>query len=140
MIDKKTGHIIISDTIHIKRDNLQHDVLSLNIGQTNKQWDHGNGWSWLQENNVLVDNKYFIFQFGFFENKLKQISFCVSDTKFDFDKGWDTWSEEKELADLEIYKAWLANELGTLKDFDWGTFWASYDTKGASSSIGLRYK
>jgi hypothetical protein len=95
MIDKKTGHIIISDTIHIKRDDLQHDVLSLNIGQTNKQWDHGNGWSWIEENNVFVDNKYFIFQFGFFEKKLKQISFCVSDTKFDFDNGWDTWSEEK---------------------------------------------
>ena len=64
----------------------------------------------------------------------------MSDTKFDFDKGWDTWTEEKELADLEIYKAWLANELGTLKDFDWGTVWASYGKKGASSSIGLRYK
>ena len=140
MLDKKTGHIIISNTIHIKRNDLLHDVLSLHIGQTNKQWDQGNGWSWLQENNVFVDNKYFVIQFGFFENNLKQISFCVSDTKFNFDKGWDTWSEEKELADLKKYKAWLANELGTQKDFSWGTVWATYDTKGASSSIGLRYK
>lgn len=140
MIDKKTGHIIISDTIRIKNDDLQHDVLSLNIGQTNKQWDLGNGWSWLQENNVFIDNKFFVFQFGFFQNKLKQISFCVSDEEFDLDKGWDKWSEEKELANLEIYKVWLTNELGSQKDFEWGTAGASYDTKGASSSIGLRYK
>jgi flagellar basal body P-ring protein FlgI len=67
MVDNKTGHIIISDTIHIKRDDLQHDVLSLNIEQTHKQWDLGNGWSWIQEYNVFVENKYFIFWFGFFK-------------------------------------------------------------------------
>lgn len=140
MINKQTGHITISDRIHIKPDDLYQDILSLNLGQTNKQLDHGNGWSWLQENNVFVDNKFFIIQFGFFKNELKQISLCMNDTKFKLDKGWDNWSEEKELADLEKYKEWLTNELGQQKEFAWGTVWASYDSKGGSSSIGIRYK
>lgn len=140
MIDKKTGRIIISEAIQIKHNDLQQDVLSLNIGQTNKQWEHNNGWAWLQESNVFVDNKYFVFQFGFFENRLKEMFFCISDAKFDIDKSWDTWSEKKELADLEKYKVWLTNELGTQTDFDWGTVWASYDAKGGNSSISLRYK
>ena len=140
MIDKNNGRIIISDTIQIKHNDFQQDILLLNIGQTNKQWDHKNGWAWVQENNVFVDNKYFVFQFGFFENRLKELFLSLSDTKFDIDKGWDTWSEKKELADLQKYRQWLANELGTQKDFDWGTVWASYDAKGGSSSIGIRYK
>lgn len=140
MIDKKTGNIVISDAVHIKQNDFQHDILSLAIGQTNMHWDHGNDWTWLQENNVFVNDKYFVFQFGFFQNKLKEIYFNVSETKFELDEGWDRWSEEKELANLKIYQAWLTNELGTQKDFDWGTVWASYDTKVASSSIGLRYK
>lgn len=47
MIDKKTGHIIITDKIHIMRDDYKNDILSFNIGQTRKQWDHRNGWSWV---------------------------------------------------------------------------------------------
>lgn len=140
MINKETGHIAISGSVQIKPDDKYEDILLLNIGQTNEQWDHVNGWSWLQENNVFVDNKFFIIQFGFFKKELKIISLSVNDTKFELDKGWDNWSEEKELADFEKYKEWLTNELGQQKEFAWGTVRALYDSKGGSSSINIHYK
>jgi hypothetical protein len=140
MIDIQTGHLILSENIHIKKDDFYDHVLSLNLGQTNKQWGHGNGWLWLQENNVFVENKYFIFQFGFYEKKLKLMSFSFSNTRFQLDEGWDNWSEEKELADLEKYKSWLTNELGKQREFSWGEAWALYDMKGGFSSLGINYK
>lgn len=140
MIDKKTGYIILSDIIQIKHNDSQQEILSLNIGQSNKQWNHNNDWAWLQENNVFVDGKYFIFQFGFFKDKLKEMLLCVSNDKFNLENNWDNWSEQKELANLENYKEWLKNELGTQKDFDWGTVWTLYDARSGSSSIGIRYK
>jgi hypothetical protein len=139
MIDKEKGHIIISDAIRIKPNDLKQDILSLNLGQARKELDYGNGWSWVQVGNAFIDKKYFVLSFGFFENRLKEISFCVSDTKFDLNNTWETWSQEKELAYLEEYQAWLANELGTQRNFEWGTVSAFYDQKGGSSFICLRY-
>jgi hypothetical protein len=140
MIDKNTGHIIISDEVVIKHNDLREGILSLNIGQRGEESNHNNGWSWIWERNAFIDNKYFIFHFAFFENRLKEIHFLVNDTKFELTNSWETWSEKKELEKLEQYKKWLTNELGTQKEFEWGTVWAAYDPNGGSSSIGIRYK
>ncbi|MES2513285.1 MAG: hypothetical protein V4580_04045 [Bacteroidota bacterium] len=140
MIDKDTGHIIISNAIHIKHNDLKQYMSLLNIGETSSQRDHPNGWSWIQENNVFKDNLYFIIQFGFFENKLKEIVLSVSHTKFDTTQTWDSWSETKELEKLETYKTWLHSELGSQTEFTWGTASAFYDAKGGSSVVHLRYR
>jgi hypothetical protein len=138
MIDKNTGNVIISNLIHIKHNDLKQYISLLHIGETSAQHDHGNGWSWIQENNVFADGNYFIIRFGFFESKLKQLFLSVSDTKFEFDN--TDWSEEKELKKLEIYKNWLAQELGSQREFAWGTASALFDSKSLSSSIHIVYK
>lgn len=65
-----------------------------------------------------------------------------------FGRGWDDWSEAKEMARREANDRWLLGQLGppgskgraTLYEFAWGTVWSSFDPKGGSSSIGVRFK
>jgi hypothetical protein len=140
MIDKIAGHIIISGTIEVKHGDLKQDIAALRLGRTNAEMDFKNGWCWLQENNVFADTKYFNFLLGFYENKLKEIHFCMSDTEYSMIQSHDDLSNEKEMEDLERYNNWLESELGSERDFEWGTVWASYDPKSGGSSIGLRYK
>ncbi len=140
MIDKSNGEIIVADKTTIGPDSSMEEILSLNLGQLRNQGDHRNGWTWLTEKNVLLDNKYFIMNFFLFDNKLRQISFVVSEMKFNHELDWDSWSESQELLNLEKYKVWLANEVGNQEDFDWGKVWATYDSKSGSSSVGMRYK
>ncbi len=140
MIDKNSGEIIVGNKTTIGPNSSMEEILSLNLGQSRNQGDHKNGWTWLTERNVLLENKYFIMNFLFFDNKLKEIYFVVSEMKFNLESDWDSWSELQELLNLEKYKVWLANEVGNQEDFDWGKIWADYDSKGGSSSISMRYK
>ena len=64
----------------------------------------------------------------------------VDDKPFDLSFGSSSWSEQKEKEDLRKYKDWLDKELDGEAKFHWGNVWASYDPKGGSSSIGVRYK
>ena len=124
----------------IKPNDLKKDIASFNLGQTREEQDMKNGWTWLTEKNICVDNKFFIFAFVFFDNRLKEIHITFQDKKFDLTQNWDIWSEEKELNKLKQFKTWVNQKLGTQDKFDWGTVDAVYDSKGATSSIILRYK
>jgi len=140
MIDKATGNIIVSSLIQVKYNDHLQDIVSLEMGQTRTLLNLNNGWIWLNERNVLIDNLYFAFQFGFFDDRLKELSFCFSDRELNSNESWDNWSKDKELYDLERYEIWLAVEFGGRRDFDWGNVWASYDAKSGASSIGIRFR
>ncbi len=140
MINKDNGQIFFGGKTTIGPDSSLQEILFLNLGQSRNRGDYENGWSWLTERNVLLDNKYYIINFHLFNNKLKSIDFVFSDNKFNLEFDWDSWSESQELINLEKYKIWLNNELDNKKDFDWGEVWATYDSKSGGSSIGIRYK
>lgn len=139
MINKKTGAINISATITIKHNDLLENVLLI-LGYENQTINHNNGWIWVKSTNVFIENQYLILHFGFYHNRLKELSFVMNNSKFERSDDWGAWSEQRELDDLERYQKWLFHELGSQRDFEWGHVWAQYDSKGGSSSIGIRYK
>lgn len=100
----------------------------------------GNGYKWLDIKNIKIDNEYFIISLCFKEEELSELSMAVNDSRFDISSDWNSWSERKEKEDLKKYQKWLDKELGKETKFHWGVVWASYDPKGGSSSIGIRYK
>jgi len=139
MIDKKNGHLIISNKIHIKPNDLKKDILSLKLGQTRDERDLKNDWTGLIEKNICVGDKFFILDFSFFKNKLKTVSIIFQETLFDVKNGWESWTEEKELLKLKLFKKWLTAEIGKERDFDWGVAEVGYDKIGGYSSIVIRY-
>lgn len=139
MINKKTGAITISDVITVKHNDILENILLI-LGKETETIDHNNGWLWLKLTNVVIESRYLVFNLGFYHNRLKELSFVVNNSKFEFSEDWAAWSEQGELDNLERYKNWLIQELGTQRDFEWGNVWAHYDSKGGSSSIGIRYK
>jgi hypothetical protein len=139
MINRLTGHIKINETL-IKANDLKDDIASYHLGEFRDEQDMKTGWTWLTENNILVDSKYFNLSFAFFEDRLRGVNIVFQDNKFDFTNGWDSWSEEEELQSLNQFKIWLNQEVGAQENFDWGTALAVYDSKGGSSSIVIQYK
>ena len=140
MIDKATGTITLSSLIQIKHNDHLQDIRKLAIGKTRNLLDFNDGWIWLHEQNVLIDNLDFAFQFGFFNNRLQQLSFCFNDRGSNSVTSWNDWSKEVELANLKSLETWLNDEIGEKRDFNWGNIWASYDAKACASSIGLKFK
>src|ERR1700739_1345216 len=140
MIDRANGNLIISPLVIIKSGDNEEDIKSYNLGEANYAWEHGNGWSWLSEKNIKIKNAYFIIDFGFFENKLKEISLIFDPVKFDLTKGWESWSEDDEKNSLIKLKSWLVTEVGNQESFPWGFITANYDEKSGSSAIAIRYK
>jgi hypothetical protein len=139
MIDKKTGNIIFGKDILINL-NLDFDSVSkMGLGESQEVDDKGNGWIWLRIKNISNSGYFFNISFAFKNQILKELSFIVSDKRFDSNSNWSDWTEQKELDDLEFYNDWLNKKIGKQREFDWGNIWATYDRKGGSSSIGLRY-
>lgn len=110
------------------------------LGEVREVRDMGNGYKWLDIKNIKIQNEYYIISLCFKEQELTELSMVVKDERFDLSSDWRTWSEEKEKEDLKKYQNWLDKELGKKTKFHWGDVWAAYDSKGGSSSIGIRYK
>ena len=53
--------------------------------------------------------------------------------------GWDSWSEDDELAKAAELEALLTRTYGAQRSFEWGTIRASFDARSGSSSITIRY-
>ena len=140
MIDRRTGNIRLTDSLEL-RPKLNFDLLEKqSLGEVREVRDMGNGYKWLDIKNIKIQNEYYIISLCFKEQELTELSMVVNDERFDLSSDWSTWSEEKEKEDLKKYQNWLEKELGKKTKFHWGDVWAAYDSKGGSSSIGIRYK
>ena len=64
----------------------------------------------------------------------------LNDKRFNLFSDWSSCSEQKEKEDFKKYQNWLDKELEGKTKFHWGDVSATYDPKGGSSSIGIRYK
>lgn len=140
MIDRKTGFVELAFDQTIKPTLSLGEIESMDIGESQSEGDMGNGWKWYNVRNVKIVDLYFIISFGFFNERLKELSFVFSTTKYNLSKGLESWDENEERQKAVIFNNWLKSELGSEKTFGWGEVWADYDEKGGSSSIGIRYK
>lgn len=139
MIDIKTGNITFDKDFVLNQNSDFDSVSKMDLGEIQEVDDLGNGWTWLRIKNISNSGYFLNMSFAFKNQILKELSFIVSDKRYASNSNWSDWSEQKELDDLEFYNDWLNKEIGNQREFDWGNIWATYDRKGGSSSIGLRY-
>ena len=139
MIDINTGNITLNKDFIINRNSNFDSVRKLELGEIQEVDDMGNGWIWLRIKNILVSGEYFNISFAFDNLKIKELSFIVSDKKFNLESKSTDWNEQKESEKLKMYQDWLKKKIGSQRQFNWGEIWTDYDKKGGCSSIGLRY-
>lgn len=140
MINKNNGHIIVADSIVLKPNSDFETIKNRKLGENQSVWEMKNGWLWINAVNIIINRTYFIFALGFRNRKLREMSFIMSNEPFSTDQYWNDFNKEDELRKLEDYKKWLTENLGSEKEFSWGSVWTEFDVKGGSSSIGIRYK
>lgn len=140
MIDRNTGNIRLNDSLELKSKSNFDLLEEQNLGEFHEVRNLGNGYIWLGIKNIKIKNEYFIISLCFKEEELSELLLVVNERRFDLSSDWSSWSEQKEKEDLKKYQNWLDKELGEERKFHWGDVWASYNPKGESSSIGIRYK
>jgi len=140
MIDKKTGNIEVASDKIINPSMSLEEVKSMGIGGSQAERGMGNGWIWYDVINVIIVAQYFNISFAFYNSKLNILNFVFSSSKYDPNKGQESWSEMEELQNALIFDNWLYAEIGSERTFSWGEAWAGYDPKGGSSSVIIRYK
>ena len=140
MIDKKKGHIKLTDSFDLI-PNLKFNLIEgQNLGEVQETRDMNNGWKWLDIKNIHIGDKYFIISLCFKEEELAELSIVLKNNPFDLNPSWNKWSEKREKEKLKEYQGWVTQELGKKRNFKWGDVWTSYDSRGGFSSIGIRYK
>lgn len=141
MINKVNGHLELTSNITLRPFMSLSEFKNLDFATSLNEWNVGTGWFWYSFDNQKIDDKYFSFSCAFLKEEFQEVSFVFNDSKVDKkDDSWETWNEEEEIKKSKIFNDWLNSELGSKREFDWGNVWASYDPKGGSSSIGVRYK
>lgn len=88
----------------------------------------------------IPDGDHFVSLGMTFENdQLKSIGINLTEEKFVEGQAWD-WSEEKEMALLNVYSSWIKRELGESTTFDWGGATAAYDNRNAYTTLSIWYR
>ena len=100
--------------------------------------DFNNGWKWLDIINLKIDDRYFNFSLGYFENRLNLISMTFKESVDE--SNWKDWSKEKELKRQKKFEKWLISELGEERNFNWGIVYSNYDSKSGFASIEIDYR
>jgi hypothetical protein len=140
VIDTKTGHIRINDSIELNSQTKFESTKDLNLGQIQKVSDMKNGYKWIYIKNLKVDQKYFVISLCFYRELLESILFIPQDHAFDLDSTGNFFNMDDEQEKLKRFNTWLTSEIGDQRKFNWGEVWTEYDPKGGFSSIGLRYE
>ena len=139
IIDTRTGELRFAKDFLVSKQTTPEEVISY-FGQDNVVFrDMNTGWKHYVVRNAKVNDTYFIFTFYFHNDILKMLDFIVSD-KFIVAGSWADWSEKKELQNLDYFNDWLTKEIGSNRQFVWGTINSYYDSNGGCSSIVLKYE
>lgn len=138
MIDDVTGSLTIPGEITIMPLSQKKQLITFLTKNNAESWDVKNGWEHFYLRNIKINDKYFFFDFMFYNEILNRIDFCFYDNPVK-NASWNDWSEAKELERLEIFKAWLSKEAGNTEEFAWGKAGAYFDSKGGSSGIMIAY-
>ncbi|PSR55618.1 hypothetical protein AHMF7605_19955 [Adhaeribacter arboris] len=140
MIDKNTGQLTFGTGKTVFPITTLSELKAINLSAVHEEGVLGNEWIHYTVKNVLIAGKFFYLTFFFHEEILDSVSFIFNDCEIDLTSNWDCWSEKREKENAVLYNNWLDKEIGTSRNFLWGTVWASYDPKSGGSSIGISYK
>jgi hypothetical protein len=139
IIDSANGHLRFANSFTVSSQTTPEEIVHY-FGQENVSInDVKTGWKHYSVRNIKINDTYFIITFYFDDDILKMLDFIVSD-KLMVAGSWDDWSEKKELQNRDYYDSWLTKQIGTNRQFLWGTINSFYDSKGGFSSIVLKYK
>ncbi|MHA7864269.1 hypothetical protein [Flagellimonas marinaquae] len=89
--------------------------------------------------NVRVEHFFFTFRMQFSYNRLLVLELLVSPLPIPITGDWENWNFETEMKHLEQCNAWLQEQVGNEREFDWGCIWSGYDSLGGYSSIKIKY-
>ena len=139
IIDSVNGHLRFANSFSVSSRTTPEEIVQY-FGQENVSInDVKTGWKHYSARNVKINYTYFIITFYFDNDILKMLDFIISDEPI-VACSWDDWSEKKELQNRDYYNDWLTKEIGSKRQFTWGTVNSFYDSKGGFSSIVLKYK
>ena len=67
------------------------------------------------------------------------MSFAASNPEL-YGANWSEWSEQKEQLRARETEAFLQHLGYPQGEYDWGSVWAGYDSKGGSGRATIKYK
>ena len=97
-----------------------------------------------------LDGLVFRVELHFQGEQLQGYSLWLDDPRYG--TSWDDYSEEKQLAQRDAHDAWLVSSLGPGErepsphgpelrySLPWGNVWSTFDARGGSSPIGVRFR
>lgn len=151
-IDFQTGDIYIEKFGKIIWNGItEEDLKETKFYQDNleKEWQTYENVRWYIFKPVQVLNQELSISYIFVDHFLDGISFRLPTQKGD-PKGWEDWSEEKEIKIMLRYSDFFSqlpdmpkpqkNKYWRLFGFKWGGLCSQYDLKSQSTMCGLHYK
>ncbi|GAC1372184.1 MAG: hypothetical protein NVSMB47_20280 [Polyangiales bacterium] len=149
MIDRDTGALVLS-TGRIERGLEREAWLASPIGADRHGDDLHNGWMWFTLAPITEAGLRFSASLAFEGEALDGYRLSLSDARYG--TSWDDWSEQGERARRDAHDSLLIAWLGAGErapspqgpelryDFPWGEVWSTFDMRGGSSSIGVRFR
>ncbi len=140
MIEPKSGRLVLGTDNCIVPFMALEAIQQMQLGETQKLRNMGNGWSWLDIKNLKLEVHFYNISFLFKQDILQGMTFVFQDEAYPLTASWDTWNEKEERAQAIHFNNWLDEILSNKRHFDWGEAWAGYDQRGGASSIRIKYK
>jgi hypothetical protein len=149
VIDRHTGALVLPTGI-VERDLARSAFLSSPMGAQARCDDmHTLGMS-AYVGPQSVDGLVFRVELHFWGEQLRGYSLWLDDPRYG--TSWDDYSEEKQLAQRDAHDAWLVATLDPGErepsprgpelryTFPWGEVYSTFDARGGSSPIGVRFR
>jgi hypothetical protein len=149
VIDRLTGALVLSGG-RIARDLSRSSLLISPLSSHATCDDMDTGWMHVCLAPQTIDGLVFDVELHFEGERLDGYSLSLVDPRYG--TCWDDYSEEKQLAQRDAHDTWLMANLGAGNrepgprgpelrySFAWGDAYSTFDPKGGSSSIGVRFR
>jgi len=148
VIDRLTGALVLPGG-SIRSDLSRSSLLASPMAAQAKREDMPAGGMHVYLGLQELDGTRFGVALHFEGERLFGYSLSLVDARYG--TSWDDYSEEKQLAQRDAHDAWLVASLGPGNrepsprgpelrySFPWGDAWSTFDARGGSSSIGVRF-
>jgi hypothetical protein len=149
VIDRNTGALILPGA-RIDRDLTRSAFLASPAGAKARCDDMRNGWMHFYPGVQTLNELVFGVRVVFEGERLDSYALWLTDPRYG--TSWDDYSEERRLSMRDAHDGWLLAQLGPGEripsprgpelyyDFPWGEVWSTFDAKGGSTSIIVRFR
>jgi hypothetical protein len=149
VIDRDTGSLVLPGA-RIERDLTRTSFLASPLGAHARSEDMHTGWMLAYLGAQDLDGLTFAVVLHFEGERLDRYSLSLTDPRYG--TSWDDYTEEKQIAQRDANDAWLVASLGQgtrepspcgpelRYSFPWGDAWSTFDARGGSTSIGVRFR